>query len=141
MTFTSHSSSVPLFHFLQSGTMEHVRNQRNIEWNTSRTLSLKVLAIKALERNEERNKRETKDLKSVPPMPQSSSACGTNTEVDCKAEADDLLYKFNERAAILEYEGGFMREEAERLARTTIEEQHRIQASTTACNPKTNPLS
>lgn len=33
---------------------------------------------------------------------------------------DDLWVSFEERAAILEYDGGFSREEAERLARAEI---------------------
>jgi len=39
-------------------------------------------------------------------MPQSSSACGTNAEVGCKVETDNLLYEFNERVAIASCDGG-----------------------------------
>ncbi|OJW52223.1 MAG: hypothetical protein BGO67_05365 [Alphaproteobacteria bacterium 41-28] len=80
------------------------------------------MANKVLERNRKWNKPGTEALKSVPPIPQISSACGTNSKVDYKVEPDDFLYDFNERAAIMEYDGGLSREEAERPAKIDIEE-------------------
>jgi hypothetical protein len=79
------------------------------------TFSLKALANKVLEQNKKGNKPGTAASKSVLPMPQSSSACGTNAEVGCKDEADNFLYEFNERAAIMEYEGVLTREKTEKL--------------------------
>ncbi len=95
MIFPSHPSSVPPFHSLRSGTVEQNQAMRNTLGNTDGTNSLKALANKVLERNRERNKQGTRVLKPVPPMPQSSSACGTNAKVDCKSEADNFLYEFN----------------------------------------------
>lgn len=105
MTFPSHTSPVPLFRSLESGTVEQTLNQRNSSWNRSGTSSLKALANKVLEQNKERNKPGTEASNSVPPLPQSLSACGTNTEVGCKVEADSFLYDFEERLAIAEYDG------------------------------------
>ena len=115
MIFPSHSSPVPPFHSLESGTMEQTLNQRNSPRNMGGTFSLKALASKVLEQNKERNNPGTAASKSVPPRPQSSSACGTNAEVDCKGEADNFLNEFNEHAAIMEYEGVLTREKAEKL--------------------------
>jgi len=105
MIFPSHPSSVPPFHSLESGTMEQTLNLRNNPRNVNGTDSLKALANNVLERNKKGNKSGTGASKSVPPMPQSSSAYGTNAEVGCKVETDSFLYEFNERAAIAEYDG------------------------------------
>ena len=115
MIFPSHSSPVPPFHSLESGTMEQTLNQRNSSRNVNGTFSLKALAKKVLEQNKKGNKPGTAASKSVPPRPQSSSACGTNAEVGCKGEADNFLYEFNERAAIMEYESVLTREKTEKL--------------------------
>jgi hypothetical protein len=99
MTFPSHPSSVPLFHSLESGTVEQNQELRNTQWNGGGTSPLKALATKVLERNKEGNKAGTVATKSVPLTPQCSTACGTG------AETDNFLYEFNERVAIAEYDG------------------------------------
>ena len=119
MIVPSHPPTVPLFHSLESGTVEHEPNQRNERWNTSGTASLKALAHKVLERNKEWNKPGTEALKPVPPLPQSASACGTSIQA---VEQSAFCYELEERAAIMEYDGGLPREEAERMARVDIEE-------------------
>ena len=96
--------------------MEHESNQRNERWNTIGVVSLKALANKVLKRNRERNKRGTEAVKPVPPMPQSASACGTSAAGVCEVEQSALCYELEERAAIMEYDGGLTREEAEGLA-------------------------
>lgn len=110
------NSSVPPFQSLGRGTVEHELCPWNSEGNTAGTFSLKALALKALERNEGWNKWGTTAPNLVPRGCPDSSACGTGIDANGATENDDLLYEFNERAAILEYEAGFMREEAERLA-------------------------
>ncbi|MBY0293161.1 MAG: hypothetical protein K2W92_07740, partial [Alphaproteobacteria bacterium] len=40
--------------------------------------------------------------------------CGTNSEVGCKGEADNFLYEFNERTAIMEYDDVLTREKTEK---------------------------
>jgi hypothetical protein len=90
--------------------MEQILNQRNGPWNTSGTNSLKALANKVLKRNKEWNTNGTRVLKPVPLR-------GTNVEINCVPQYDDLSYAFEERAAIMEYEGGLSGEEAERRAR------------------------
>lgn len=96
--------------------MEQTLHQRNNQWNAHGTSSLKALANKLLEQNKKRNKPGTEPLKSVPPMPQSSPACGASSEVVCKVERDDLLYEYNERAAIAEYDGHQTRAQAQGTA-------------------------
>lgn len=122
MTFPSHHSSVPPFHSLGNGTVEQMLNQRNSPRNMGGTNSLKALANKVLEWNRKWNKPGTAALKPVPPMPQSSSACGTNSKVGYKVEPDNFLYEFNERAAIMEYDGGLTREKTEKI-KTTAEKE------------------
>lgn len=117
--------SVPLFQSLEGGTVEHEVCPRNREGNTAGTCSLKALAIKVLERNEKWNNCGTTTSKSVPLGSQNFCVCGTEIDANGATEADDRLYEFNERAAILEYDGGFTREEAERLARSHIEENQK----------------
>ena len=118
MIFPSHSSfvPVPLFHSLGNGTVEQTLNQRNSSRNISGTFSLKTLANKVMERNKKRNNPGTTASKPVPPMSQSSIACGTNAEVDCKLETDNVLYDFEERLAIAEYDGHQTTTQAERIA-------------------------
>jgi len=48
-------SSVPPFHPLGNGTVEHGLSQRNTPWNVNGTISLKTLENKVLEMNKERN--------------------------------------------------------------------------------------
>jgi hypothetical protein len=115
MTFLSHSSSVPPFHSLESGTVEQTLNQRNNLRNVNGTFSLKALANNVLERNKQGNKPGTAASKSVPPMPQSSTACGTNAEVGCKVETN-ILDDFEERLAIAEYDGHQSPFQAQRIA-------------------------
>jgi len=79
MIFPSHSSPVPPFHSLESGTVEQTLNQWNNQRNRGGTSSLKALANNVLERNKDWNKPGTVASKSVPPMLQSSSACGTKS--------------------------------------------------------------
>jgi len=122
----SFSSSVPPFHPLGNGTVEHGLSQRNTPWNVKGTFSLKALADKVLERNKERNKRGTIVLIPVPRASSSLSACGTNAQGVCDADQRELLYMFNERAAIRKYDAGFPREEAERLTRIDIEANQTI---------------
>ncbi len=55
-------------------------------------------------------------------MPQGRSVCGTNTDT---TRYESLSYEFEERAAIMEYDGGLSQEEAERLARVDWEENQR----------------
>jgi hypothetical protein len=57
------------------------------------------LENKVLEQNKKGNKPGTAASKSVPPMSQSSIACGTNAEVGCKVETD-ILDDFEERLAL-----------------------------------------
>lgn len=116
MIFPSHPSPVPLFHSLESGTVEQTLNQRNSPRNNSGTFSLKAIANKVLERNKDGNKPGTAASKSVPPLPQSFSSCGTNGEDGCKVETDDFLYDFEERLAIAEYDGDQTSLQAHRIA-------------------------
>jgi hypothetical protein len=116
MTYPSHISSVPLFHSLESGTVEQDQELRNTQRNVYGTSPLKALATKLLERNNDVNKSGTVTSKSVPPTPQCSTACGTRIEVGCKVDRDDLLYEFNERVAIAEYDGGQTDIQAQRMA-------------------------
>ena len=116
MTFPSHHSSVPPFHSLESGTVEQTLNQRNNSRNNFGTISLKAIANKVLERNKVGNKPGTEASNSVPPLPQSSSACGTNGEVGSKVETDSFLYDFEERLAIAEYDGEASPVQAHRIA-------------------------
>lgn len=64
MIFPSHSSLVPLFHSLESGTVEQNQDLWNTQWNVGGTGSLKALATKALERNKDWNKHGTTASKS-----------------------------------------------------------------------------
>lgn len=110
MIFPSHPSSVPPFHPLGNGTVEQTLNQRNSPRNMDGTFSLKALANKVLERNKERNTYGTKVLKPVPHPDQPVPLRGTNLEPTCVPQYDDLSYAFEERAAIMEYEGALTRE-------------------------------
>jgi len=96
--------------------VEQTLNQRNSPRNIDETFSLKALANKVIERNKDRNKDGTMVLKHVPPLSQSSIACGTNAEVDCKVETDNFLYDFEERLAIAEYDGQKTATQAECIA-------------------------
>ena len=117
MTISSHPAPVPLFHSLESGTVEHTLDQRNSSWNTSGTSSLKTLANKVLGLNKMGNKPGTASPKSVPPMPQSSLACGTNSEIVCKTLKRETIFDdFEERLAIAEYDGQQTPVQAERIA-------------------------
>ncbi len=120
MTFPSHSSSVPPFHSLGNGTVEQTLNHRNSSRNVNGTSSLKTLANKVLERNKQGNNPGTAASKAVPHLDQNVPLHGTNLETNC-AQYDDLSYAFEERAAIMEYDGGLTRQEAERRARIDIE--------------------
>jgi hypothetical protein len=96
--------------------MERTLNQRNSSWNEGGTSSLKSLANLVLEQNKKGNNPGTTVSRSVPPLPQSSSVCGTNAEVGCKIERDKILYEYEERLAIAEYDGEQSTIQAERIA-------------------------
>ena len=132
--------------------MEQGLHQWNAHWNTAGTLSLKALANKVLERNKGWNKYGTGALNSVPRPDQTvplggtvgtvgvsgapgmpgvsgtpgasvmPGTSGTDPEADFSSQQEALSYEFEERAAIMEYDGGLTREEAERLARIDREE-------------------
>lgn len=112
----SPSSSVPLFHSLGNGTVEQDQSMRNTQCNTAGTSSLKALASKVLERNKGWNKSGTAASNSVPHSDQPGPLRGTIAEVSCKAEADNLLYIFEERIAIAQYDGQQTPLQAERIA-------------------------
>ena len=116
MTYPAYPSSVPLFHSLESGTVEQDQQLWNTEWNVCGTTGLKALATKVLERNKEWNKDGTEASKSVPPMPPCSTGCGTKDEGGCKAETECLVYDFEERLAIAEYDGGQISVDAHGIA-------------------------
>ena len=138
MIIASPPPSVPLFHSLGGGTMEQTSNQWNSPWNTNGTSPLKALANKILERNKEWNTPGTAASKSVPPMPQPSSACGTSSEAagtditdKCLSTAglsvtsvpalnsfdeDALFDTLEERLAIAEYDGYRTPSQAQRIA-------------------------
>ena len=90
---------------------------KSAEYPTERQRNIfsKSLGKQGIGAEQKGGKPGTAASKSVPPMPHNSSACGTNAEVGCKGEADNLLYEFNEHVAIMEYEGGLMRQKAEGL--------------------------
>lgn len=116
MISPSHPSSVPLFHSLGNGTVEQTLNQRNSPRNMGGTFSLKALANKVLVRNKERNIYGTRVLKPVPHPDQSVPLRGTNLEVNCKGQADNFLYDFEERLAIAEIDGHQIPLQALRIA-------------------------
>jgi hypothetical protein len=68
-------------------------------------MSLKAFENKLLEQNKKGNSPGTTASKSVPPLSQSSIACGTSADVGCKLETDNVLYDFEEHVAIAEYDG------------------------------------
>lgn len=146
MIAPSHSSPVPPFHSLESGTVEQDQDLRNTQWNTTGTVSLKGLANKVLERNKDQNKPGTAVSKSVPSPDQPVLLCGTkNKEKVFPAEKEtstdkidrfemtanmsvlsvpsrdpfdkeSLLYDFEERLAIAEHDGQQSPSQAERIA-------------------------
>ena len=101
--------------------MEQTGSQWNSPWNRGGTLSLKALANKVLEMNNKGNNPGTGALKSVPHPEQLVPFPGTNPKSNHTLQYDALSYAFEERAAIMEYDGGLPRKEAERLARIDVE--------------------
>ncbi len=83
------SSSVPLFRSLENGTVEQTPHQRNSSWNTNGTWSLKALARKVLERNKQWNNPGTEASKSVPFLPQCSTAGGTKEIAAARTDKTD----------------------------------------------------
>lgn len=116
MIAPSPSSPVPLFHSPGNGTVEHTLNQRNNVRNMGGTYSLKALASKVLEQNNKGNNRGTTTSKPVPPLSQSSIACGTSAEAGCKDQTDSFLCDFEEQIAIAEVDGNQTPIEAHRIA-------------------------
>jgi hypothetical protein len=135
MILPSHPSFVPLFHSLECGTVEQDQNLRNNPRNRNGTYSLKTLANKVLERNKGWNKPGTVASNSVPPPDQPVSLRGTENKerilleeketsadntnkfkMDPKIsvlsvpsgdpiDKESLLYDYEERLAITEYDG------------------------------------
>ncbi len=116
MIFSSHSSSVPLFHPLESGTVEQDHDSWNIQWNTNEKTSLKALANKVLKRNKTWDKPGTNPSKSVPLGDQNAPLCGTRLETEHTPRYAGLSYAFEERVAIAEYDGQQTPLQAERIA-------------------------
>lgn len=58
-----------------------------------------------MERNNKENKPGTTVPRSVPPISQSSIACGTSVEGSCKAKTGNSLDGFQEDLAIAKYDG------------------------------------
>lgn len=133
----SSSSSVPPFHSLGNGTVEQDQSMRNTQWNAPRTNLLKALANKVLKRNKERNTVGTAASKSVPSIPQSFSACGTNGSLSVSQSIRNetlherkygtwmkpislhpfsVLEDYEERLAIAEYDGQQTLTQAHRMA-------------------------
>lgn len=102
----NNSEGVSLFHSLEVETVKQTEQMRNAAGNSNETTSLKALANKVLARNTSRNKAETKVQNLVSP-----EKCD---------ETEFINELFEERAAIIEFDGGFSREEAEYLARIEI---------------------
>ncbi len=146
MTFPSHQSSVPLFHSLGCGTVEQDQNLRNNPRNRNGTCSLKALANKVLERNKGWNKPGTGESEPVPQPDQLVPLHGTENkerifpeEKETSTDNTDkfkmganmsvlsvppgdpvdkeyLLYDYEERLAIAEYDGQQTPAQAERIA-------------------------
>ena len=110
------SISCSMFHPLGDETVKHEGGQWNIQRNAPETTPLKVLAYKVLEQNREWNTHETQATNPVSPSSQKSAVCETPAEGEYEGEQEAFLYDFEERAAIMEYDGGLSREEAERSA-------------------------
>jgi protein subunit release factor A len=120
---------VSLFHSLGNETVKQDINIRNNIRNNNETLSLKELALKALERNKLRNKTETNEEKFV------SHSEFSETEIQkIKLELQEI---FDERAAIMEYDRGIPRDEAEIFAsheaRMYLEKKNPIVHESLAC--------
>lgn len=94
--------TVPLSHVYRGGTMGHCSKVQEICSDNNEATCLKRLADRILRRANQKNIIATYDKNTVPP------ANNDGTEF--------LNELFEERAAIIEFDGGFSREEAEYLA-------------------------
>lgn len=109
MTNDQYNSAVSSFQSLERETVKHQAVKRNAQGNNNETWSLRFLALQVLARNKLRNVCETtiQDDVSLQTISETS---------DIFAHAWLFQDRFEERAAIREFEAGFTKEEAERLA-------------------------
>jgi hypothetical protein len=127
MSITKPTYPVPLFRSLAVEQRNRDHEVRNTPLNTSGTTSLKALAIRVLERNTQRNTIGT-TAENLVPQPradegvveqhfghfcQAAEPCAKAVEHTEQLSSDD----FEERAATVEFDGGFPREWAEGFAR------------------------
>lgn len=89
--------------------MKHTFQDRNSLGNNYETNLLKELAHKVLERSNKRNKAETKVDNVV-----------SGAHKNLVFSETEILELYEERAAIREFEGGFIREEAEMLSEMEV---------------------
>jgi Rieske Fe-S protein len=106
MTAANHKLPVSPFHPVGSETLKQTEDWRNTPRNKIETTSLKALALQVLQRNRHRNTPETQPISLVSPPASAEIAWGL----------EDYLAWFDERAAIYEFDAGYSRLEAERLA-------------------------
>lgn len=107
------SNDQNLFHCFTSlgnETMKQDCNLQNNIKNNLETISLKSLALKVLERNKSRNKDETEDQNLV------SSPIHNIKQDLVNYDFDHLLYLFNERAGIYQFDSVLSQQQSEQKA-------------------------
>ena len=87
-------------------------------WDMSGTFSFKTLARKALERDSAWGSCPESAPIACPTRPSPATLFGT--VLSHGWDATDWQAEYDERAAIMEFDGGVSREEAERLAQLTM---------------------
>lgn len=102
---------VSVFRSIGAEIMKQAGCSGNIFRNASETTDLKDLAFKVLERNNLRNKPETKLSDNV-----SQTEKGSDADAGNNAVLLDMYYWFQERAGIYEFDAGMSKEQAERRA-------------------------
>ena len=98
--------TVPLSHVYRDGTMGHYRKGQENPTNNNWIICLRSLADRVSSRTNQKNITEAYSKNTVPPANNDG--------------AEFLNELFEERAAIIEFDGGFSREAAEYLARIEI---------------------
>lgn len=118
MSKMNEKSLVSLFHALGDETVKQAPTAWNMQRNKDETSSLKALAYKALERlqrNNARNKNETKDEKSVSQNLSRETRNGA-PEKPFLIQVSSLSEDYEERLAIAEYDGHQTSVQAQRIA-------------------------
>jgi hypothetical protein len=109
--------TVPLSHVYRSGTVGHCIKEQENCMNSNEATCLKSLAKRVLSLANPKSTIEDYNKNTVPLVNKSGTDGTHGTHGTHGTDLTDLSYEFEERAAIIEFDGGFSREEAEYLTR------------------------